>query len=74
MPTTTPATVADAVTAGVRKSGLCNGRRTYYGVLRVKATWGSYTKRVGLERFSRQDAGDDADHARQDYIRINQLP
>ena len=74
-PKNAPHNVVDAIKATAKKSGRThNGQPTYSGVLKVKASWGRYSRTIGPERLTREDAQDDANRAKHDYVQINQLP
>jgi len=67
--------IPDLITATTRKTGRTyEGQPTYQGILLVKAPWGKYTRRIGLERLTRVDALEDAARRRRDWIDVNQLP
>ena len=70
-----PENVVDAIKATTRKSGrMHNGNPTYNGVLKIQAIWGNYSRTIGPERLTRNDAQDDANRVKSDYVEINQLP
>jgi len=69
-----PTTVAEAITTTVRARKRYREMTTYRGVLLVDAVSGKYTKLVGAERITREDAADDARRAREDWIAVGCLP